>query len=142
MRVYADTSVLVAWFHPPDYFGPAVRHWLATRDVDFIWNPLLRVELRHTLRRLSGSYARVAWDAYRASEAGKRLVLDVRRVHDFLELGDELSASISPANTAGTWDCVHVAAARASGAHAFLTCDAAQAGVASEIRLPVVQLFK
>jgi hypothetical protein len=63
MKVYADTSVLVAWFHPADHFAAPVRAWLGKRNADFIWNPILRVELRHTLRRLSGSYARVAWDA-------------------------------------------------------------------------------
>jgi predicted nucleic acid-binding protein len=142
MKVYADTSVLVAWFHPADFFASAVRAWLGKKNVDFIWNPLLRVELRHTLRRLSGSYARVAWDAYRASETAKRLVIDVRRINDFLEWGDELSAALPADLNAGTWDCIHVAAALHSGADVFLTCDTAQAEVARRARLSSVHLFK
>jgi predicted nucleic acid-binding protein len=141
MKVYADTSVLVAWFHPADYFAAPVRAWLGRKNVDFIWNPILRVELRHTLRRLSGSYARVAWDAYRASESAKRLMLDVRRLNDFLEQADELSGDLPLAVNAGTWDCVHVAAAIHSSADVFLTCDSAQADVARHAKI-ACHLFK
>lgn len=42
------------WFHPADEFAPAVTAWCRERAPEFSWNPLLRIELRHNLRRLSG----------------------------------------------------------------------------------------
>jgi len=41
MRIYADTSVLIAWFHPADEFALAVTTWCRERNPEFIWNPLL-----------------------------------------------------------------------------------------------------
>ena len=92
MRIYADTSALIAWFHPADEFAPAVTAWCRERAPEFCWNPLLRIELRHNLRRLSGQYAAVAWHACRASETSLRLRLGLPRLSDLLEWGDELSA--------------------------------------------------
>ena len=46
MKIYADTSALIAWFHPADEFAPAVTAWCRARSPDFCWNPLLRMELR------------------------------------------------------------------------------------------------
>jgi len=54
MKIYADTSALIAWFNPADEFAPAVTSWCRARSPEFYWNPLLRLELRHNLRRLSG----------------------------------------------------------------------------------------
>ena len=93
MNLYADTSALIAWFHPADEFAPAVTAWCRERTPEFCWNPLLRIELRHNLRRLSGKYAAVAWHAYRASETSLRLRLGSHRLPDLLDWGDELSAS-------------------------------------------------
>ncbi len=50
MKVYADTSALIAWFNPADQFAPAVTSWCRARSPEFYWNPLLRLELRHNLR--------------------------------------------------------------------------------------------
>jgi len=61
-----------------------------TRD-GVLWNPLLRIELRHNLRRLSGKYAAIAWQAYAASETSQRLKLGIQRLSIF-GMGDELSA--------------------------------------------------
>ena len=119
MNLYADTSALIAWFHPADEFAPAVTAWCRQRAPQFSWNPLLRIELRHNLRRLCGKYAAVAWHAYRASETALRL-----------QLGS------------GTWDFVHVAAAQHARTQAFITCDAAQAALAWLAGLTQVQLFK
>ncbi len=93
MKIYADTSVLVAWFHPADEFAVAVTAWCRSRSPEFFWNPLLRAELRHNLRRLSGDYAAVAWHSYRAAETSNRLRPGLHRLPDLLEWGDELSAA-------------------------------------------------
>ena len=142
MKMYADTSVLVAWFHPGDEFAPAVTAWCQERDPEFCWNPLLRAELRHNLRRLTGKYAAAAWHAFRAGETTQRLKLGVQRLTEILEWGDELSARHAQASPAGTWDFIHVAAAQHSRAEVFLTCDTAQAELARLAGLTRVQLFK
>jgi len=142
MKIYADTSALIAWFNPADEFAPAVTAWCRERAPEFCWNPLLRVELRHNLRRLSGKYAAIAWHAYRAGETSQRLKLGVHRLSDLLEWGDELSARHSSRSAAGTWDFIHIAAAQRVEVDAFITCDAAQAELARVVGLPKVQLFK
>jgi len=142
MKIYADTSALIAWFHPSDNFTQAVTDWCRERSPDFIWNPLLRIELRHNLRRLSGKYAATAWHAYRAGETSRKLRLEVHRLSDLLERGDELSARHAQSCRAGTWDFVHVAAAQQVRAEMFITCDAAQADLARVAGLPRVHLFK
>ena len=130
MRIYADTSALVAWFNPADQFAPAVTSWCRERAPEFHWNLLLRVELRHNLRRLSGKHAAIAWHAYRASETSHRLNLGVHRMGDLLEWGDELSARHAKDCAAGTWDFIHIAAAQHVRSEILITCDAAQAELA------------
>lgn len=142
MMVYADTSVLVAWFHPADQFARTVTEWCRDKSPEFCWNPLLRVELRHNLRRLTGRYAAVAWHAYRASETTKRLAMGIHRLSDMFEWGDELSARHAAQTAAGTWDCVHVAAAQHSRARWFLTCDRAQAELGHLAKISQIHLFK
>ncbi|MGD1086638.1 MAG: PIN domain-containing protein [Verrucomicrobiota bacterium] len=141
MRIYADTSALIAWFHPADEFARVVTDWCHERGPEFCWNPLLRIELRHNLRRLSGKYAASAWHAYRASETSRRLRLDMHRLSDLLDRGDELSARHAQSCHAGTWDFVHVAAAQQARAEMFVTCDGAQAEVARLAGLTRVHLF-
>ena len=141
MRVYADTSVLIAWFHPADFFAHAVTEWCRERSPEFSWNALLRLELRHNLRRLDSPYAAIAWHAYRSSEQTNRLKLGLQRLNQLLEMGDELSALHATRTSAGTWDCVHVAAAEYEKAEVFVTCDAAQAELARKTSLPAVYLF-
>ncbi len=141
MRVYGDTSVLVAWFHPADAFAIPVTEWCRAQTAEFCWNLLLRLELRHNLRRLTGGYASLAWHAYRASETSHRLRLGVEPLNHLLEWGDELSARLAERTPAGTWDCVHVAAALHSRAPVFATCDAAQAQLARLAKVPRVHLF-
>jgi predicted nucleic acid-binding protein len=141
MKIYADTSALIAWFNPADEFAPAVTSWCRERTPEFCWNPLLRIELRHNLRRLSGKYAAVAWQACRAAETSQRLKSGVHRLNDYLEWGDELSARCAPDFAAGTWDFVHVAAAQHLRAEIFITCDVAQAEVA-DVAGVAVHLFK
>jgi predicted nucleic acid-binding protein len=142
MKIYADTSALIAWFNPADEFAPIVTSWCRERSPEFFWNPLLQVELRHNLRRLSGKYATIAWHAYRTSETSQRLKLGVHRLPDLLEWGDELSARHAKSSTAGTWDFVHVAAAQHVRAEMFITCDSAQSELAHMAGLSHVQLFK
>ena len=141
MKIYADTSALVAWFFPADPFAEAVTQWCRERGPDFCWNPFLRAELRHNLRRLSGPYAAIAWHAYRASETSGRLRIGVQRMIEFLDSGDELSTRHADETSAGTWDCVHVAAALRCRADVFITCDAAQAELAKLAKLAEVHLF-
>lgn len=142
MKIYADTSVLIAWFHPADEFAPAVTAWCRSRSPEFCWNPLLRAELRHNLRRLAGDYAAIAWHAYRASETSSRLRLGLHRLTDLLEWGDELSARHASKTAAGTWDYVQVAAAQHARPQAFITCDVAQAELARLAGLPQAHLFR
>jgi predicted nucleic acid-binding protein len=141
MKIYADTSALVAWFNPADEFAPEVTAWCRSRAPEFAWNLLLRIELRHNLRRLSGDYAAVAWHAYRASETSLRLKLGLERLAELLEWGDELSARHVNVSKAGTWDFVHVATAQHVRTEIFITCDVAQAELARYAGLPV-HLFK
>ena len=47
MITYADSSVLVAWFHADDEFALPVTKWVQEEVTDFIWNPVLRLEVRH-----------------------------------------------------------------------------------------------
>jgi hypothetical protein len=105
------------------------------------WNPLLRTELRHNLRRLSGSYAAIAWHAYRAAETTLRLKLGAHSLHDLLEWGDELSARHSQECVAGPWDFVHVAIANHLPVECFITCDAAQADLAHLAGVEKIKLF-
>jgi predicted nucleic acid-binding protein len=142
MKIYADTSALIAWFHPADQFAKAVTDWCRERSPEFSWNLLLRTELRHNLRRLSGKYAAPAWHAYRASETSRKLRLETHRLPDLLERGDELSARHAQSSRAGTWDFVHVAAAQHVRAEIFITRDAAQADLARVAGLPNVHLFE
>jgi predicted nucleic acid-binding protein len=127
---YADSSVLVAWFHADDQFAEQVTNWVRENVTDFIWNPFLRVEVRHNLRKLKMPYARTAWNALRASERSGRLLFGRVRFHDLLEAADELSAEKANAIPAGTWDFLHVAAAIQTKAACFATCDRLQADLA------------
>lgn len=141
MTVYADTSVLVAWFHPADVFAQKITDWHRRESVDFCWNPILRAELRHNLRRLTGSYAAIAWHAYSMAEASGRFAASRHRLADLLGLGDELSGRFAGQTTCGTWDCIHVAAAQRSNCEIFITCDPAQAELARLSGISRVQLF-
>src|SRR4051812_6768127 len=119
MTCYADSSFLLAWFHPADQLAVEVTEWARRNVTEFIWNPILRSEVRHNLGKLKTSYARTAWNAYRACEGTRRLVLDRKSIGDLLDAGDELSAEKAKGCSAGTWDFVHVAAFAQSGAHYF-----------------------
>jgi predicted nucleic acid-binding protein len=142
MKIYADTSVLIAWFHPADVFAPPVTAWCRAHGPDFSWNSLLRIEVRHNLRRLSGKYASVAWHAYRASETTRRILLGRERLDEVLELADELSARHVSETACGTWDYAHVAAALQARAAVFATCDRSQAKLAQLSGISEVKLFK
>jgi predicted nucleic acid-binding protein len=142
VKIYADTSALMAWFHPADQFAQAVTDWCRERLPEFSWNLLLRIELRHNLRRLTGKYAAPAWHAYRASETSRKLRLTTLSLSELLERGDELSARHAQASHAGTWDFVHVAAAQNVRAEIFITCDVAQADLARVVGLSKVHLFQ
>jgi predicted nucleic acid-binding protein len=142
MITYADSSVLVAWFHPEDEFAFPVTLWVKENVTDFLWNPVLRAEVRHNIRKLQSSYARAAWNALRASEKSGRLSLGREKLQDLFDATDELSAEKAAAIAAGTWDYFHVAAALHERAEAFVTCDKLQAELARTVHLPLVKLFK
>jgi predicted nucleic acid-binding protein len=142
MNIYADTSVLVAWFYPADHFAVQVASWCRGNGPDFQWNSLLRAELRHNLRKLTGDYAAIAWQAYRASESARRLVMSRERMSDIVEWADELSARFAAETPCGTWDCAHVAAALHTKAGVFATCDLAQARLAKLAGIIQIKLFK
>lgn len=140
MIAYADSSVLVAWFHSDDQFAQAVTKWVRANVSDFIWNPVLRMEVRHNLRKLRSRYAGTAWNALRAAER-TRLRFGRERLHDLIDDADDLSAKLATQVSAGTWDFFHVAAAIRQRAAVFATCDKLQAELAKEARLPRVMLF-
>jgi predicted nucleic acid-binding protein len=142
MICYADSSFLVAWFHPADPLAVPVTDWTRAQVTDFVWNPILRAEVRHNLRKLKSRYARTAWNAYRACEKTRRLVLNRQNVMDLLNAGDDLSAERASEISAGTWDFVHVAAFLDSKAHYFATLDKLQAELAfTFVPKPRVKLF-
>jgi predicted nucleic acid-binding protein len=142
MKIYADTSVLLAWFYPADTFAPTVTQWLRVNGPDLSWNIFLRAELRHNLRKLTDEYGAVAWQAYRASEAARKLALERERAHEILEWADEMSARHAAKTKCGTWDCVHVAAALHTNPDMFATCDSAQAELARLAGIRKIKLFK
>lgn len=130
MICYADSSFLIAWFHAADQLAVPVTEWAMDHVTDFIWNPILRAEVRHNLRKLKTRYGRTAWNAYRASEKTRRLVIGRQSIADLLSAGDELSNEKAKEFSAGTWDFVHVAAFLESKAHYFATLDKIQAELA------------
>lgn len=144
MITYADSSVLVAWFHPDDEFAAAVTPWVQSQVTDFIWNPPLRLEVRHNLRKLRTPYARTAWNALRAAER-TRLRFGRVNVLALFDAADDLSAEKVGVAPAGTWDFFHVAAALQSRAECFATCDQLQAELAHAVQggtLRVVKQFR
>ena len=141
MITYADSSVLVAWFHPDDEFAKLVTEWVRENVTDFLWNPMLRLEVRHNLRKLRSSYARAAWNALRVAERS-RLRIGRERLHELIDDADELSAQHAARVAAGAWDFFHVAAAIRQRADAFATCDRLQADLAKALGLPHIKLFR
>ena len=141
MITYADSSVLVAWFHPDDEFARPVTEWVRENVTDFLWNPMLRLEVRHNLRKLRSSYARAAWNALRAAERS-RLRIGRERLNELIDDADDLSAQYAARVAAGAWDFFHVAAAIHQRAKAFATCDRLQADLARELNVPHVKLFR
>src|SRR5579864_8161481 len=143
MRVYADASVLIAWFHADDIFAKQVTPWIQGNLTEFIWNSLLRNEVRHNLRQLEGNYSQAAWNALRASENSGRLLIGREKLNELLHAADELSAEKAKAIPAGTWDYFHVAAALVAGADCFATCDSLQADLAKATgSFSLVKLFR
>jgi predicted nucleic acid-binding protein len=138
---YADSSVMVAWFHADDEFARPVTHWVREHVTDFLWNPILQLEVRHNIRKLRSSYARAAWNALRAAERS-RLRFGREKLHDLIEEADQLSANHAATIGVGTWDFFHVAAALRQRAAVFATCDKLQADLANIAQIPTVKLVR
>ena len=66
----------------------AVTRWASEHVTDFIWNPVLRAEVRHNLRKLRTRYARTAWNAYRAEPQELKLPSAPERPVVYLEAND------------------------------------------------------
>ena len=135
--VYADSSVLFAWFHPHDEFSAAVDRAVQEASPDFVYWPFLRFELRHNLRLSRvDTDGDVAWRALRAAEkTASRLRWQSEVTADkMLDAAEELSAGKSSKFDCGSADYLHVAAARRlnllNGIDEFWTCDVTQAGLA------------
>jgi predicted nucleic acid-binding protein len=135
--VYADSSVLFAYFHPRDEFSVVVDAAVKKNPSDFVYWPFLRFELRHNLRlaRLD-SDGEVAWRALRAEKTASRLRWHSELTADrMLDAAEELSAGNSSRFACGSADYLHVAAARRvnllNGIEGFWTCDTAQADLAT-----------
>lgn len=135
--VYADSSVLFAYFHPRDEFSAVVDAAVRGESPDFVYWPFLRFELRHNLRMTRvDSDGEVAWRALRAAErTASRLCWQPELTADkMLDAAEELSAEKSSSFDCGSADYLHVAAARRvhllNGIDQFWTCDATQSGLA------------
>ena len=135
--VYADSSLLFAWFHPHDEFSAAVDAAVQKESPDFIYWPLLRFELRHNLRLTRvDSDGEVAWRALRAAEkTASRLRWQAELTGDkVLDAAEEISADKSTRFNCGSADYLHVAAARRlnlmNEIDEFWTCDKTQAALA------------
>lgn len=140
--IYADSSVLFAYFHPHDEFSGVVDAAVQKDAPGFVYWPFLRFELRHNLRLTRvDSDGEVAWRALRAAEkTATRLHWQMDLTADkMLDAAEELSADKSSRFDCGSADYLHVAAARrlnlATGLSEFWTCDAAQAGLAKSTGL-------
>jgi len=140
--VYADSSVLFAWFHPHDEFSPVVDLAVQKGAPDFVYWPYLRLEVRHNLRMSRvDSDGEVAWRALRAAErTASRLRWQSELTADrILEAAEELSADKARNFGCGSGDYLHVAAARRlhllNGIDGFWTCDLIQAGLAKAVGL-------
>ena len=140
MIVYADSSVLIAWFHADDEFAVPVTRWVRENVTDFVWNPVLQLEVRHNLRKLYTTYARAAWNALRTAER-TRLRFGLDKLHDLIHEADLLSANQAGNIPAGSWDFFHVAAAIRQRAEAFATCDRLQGDLAKAAAVPNVKVF-
>jgi predicted nucleic acid-binding protein len=146
--VYADTSVLLAYFYPADSFTRLVTEAARTHSPDFAYWPFLKFELRHTLRWFRGdANGEAAWNALRASEqtqARLRWQADMK-ADRMLDAADELSAEMLGEIACGSADFLHVAAARRlnrlSELNEFWTCDGEQAALAKKCGLKV-KLFE
>jgi len=141
VTVYADSSVLIAFFHPDDEFALPVTDWVRKNVTGFLWNPVLRAEVRHAIRGLKTRYARVAWNALRAAENSGRLTMGREKLQDLFQEADTLSEQKAAAIAAGTWDYFHVAAALHTKADAFTTCDRLQAELASDACVKNLKFF-
>ena len=135
--VYADSSVLFAYFHPCDEFSFTVDRAVQKAAPDFIYWPFLRFEVRHNLRMSRvDSDGEVAWRALRAAEStASRLRWQTELTADkMLDAAEELSADKVSKFGCGSVDYLHVAAARRlnllNGIDEFWTCDIMQAGLA------------
>ena len=142
MKIYADTSALIAYFNPEDEFAVTVADWFKENADAFAWNGILRAELRHNLRKIKTGYKSTAWNAYRAVENSSRFFTMRARVDSLLDDLDDLDAQLAQKADAGTMDFFHVAAARRSGCDCFATCDKAQAYLARLAGFSKVKLFK
>ncbi len=135
--VYADSSVLFAWFHPRDEFSAVVDAAVQKLSPDFVYWSFLRFELRHNLRLSRvDSDGEVAWRALRVAEkTACRLRWQPELTSDkVLDAAEELSADKAGKFDCGSADYLHVAAARRlhllNEIDEFWTCDLAQADLA------------
>ena len=140
--VYADTSVLFAYFYPRDEFSLRVDEAVQQLSPDFVYWSFLRFELRHNLRmRRTNSYGELAWHALRAAE---KTTLRLRWQSEMdadklLAAAEDLSADKAKILNCGSADYLHVAAARRlslmNEVHEFWSCDARQVGLAKALGL-------
>jgi predicted nucleic acid-binding protein len=136
LLVYADSSVLFAYFHPRDEFSSLVDAAVQRLSPDFVYWAFLRFELRHNLRLTRvDSDGEVAWRAFRAAEKTSRLHWQAELTADkMLDAAEELSADKSSKFDCGAPDYLHVATARRlnllNGLDEFWTCDKVQGALA------------
>lgn len=140
--VYADSSVLFGWFYLPDEFNAVVTDWMQAHRADFLYNEVLRLEVRHNLRLVRGDPdGETAWRALQVAERSA-----ARMRHERIDLertfaqADTLSRRWGQSSPCGAMDVFHVAAALAQEAPLFLTCDAVQAAFAKLAGLKVQAL--
>src|ERR1041384_7160753 len=99
--VYADSSVLFAYFHPNDEFSTSVDSAVLKNSPGFVYWPCLRFELRHNLRMARvNSDGEVAWRALRAAQkTSSRLRWQAELTPDKMLMPTRSSAPISRSNS-------------------------------------------
>ncbi len=130
MKVYLDSSALVAWFDPNN---PHHRRVVAWRDsaegVEFVTNRLLELECGHYFRQNRAEHAAAARQAYTQSVAASRFHRQKDSPLNWMRETDAASRRQRQDVECGFWDLCHVAAAK-SGGWLFVTADRAQRGAA------------
>ena len=136
MIYYLDTSAFVAWFHPGNPHCRPLLAWREKRSVELAYNRMLQLEAGHYLRKLSGEYAAVAWNAFRAVETMRLYQWHSVAFSSVFERAEDASQRYKTRIQCGFWDLCHVVAAVREELP-FVTADRKQKDAAELLGLKV-----